>query len=136
MRAGDPLPPCYLVLHTNSPKRHILELLHDGRLLCLFFVGIYSVHNQEIDTQFVTLRASLEKNCDSYLVTNQYDIAKYDKDEHVLGDFDAEVHQLFSAPLSMLYLIRPDGYIAWKSMYQDHAMLISFVQQFEDEGGE
>ncbi len=120
-------PSCYLVLKSNEPRRHLYELFSDLRPVLLMFVGIYPDHDSTLQKQFDALHQQFVRFCQSFLVTNQYDISNYDDDMRILWDYDAEVHKLFHCPVTMLYLIRPDGYVLWRWLYNDHESLISLL---------
>lgn len=121
---GSFVPPCYLVLKSNEPRRHLYELFSDLRPVLLMFVGIYPNHDSNLQDKFNSLSQKIAKFCHPYLVTNQYDIGKYDEDMRVLWDYDASVHKLFHCPVTMLYLIRSDGYVLRRWLYQDYETII------------
>jgi len=48
------------------------------------FVGIYPDHDSTLQKQFDALHQQFVRFCQSFLVTNQYDISNYDDDMRIL----------------------------------------------------
>jgi len=126
------IPDCHLVVRNNEPKELLSSLLWEW-LTCFYFVWIYPDHDKEKQQSFDQLSNSLKNLCQSYLITNQYDISSYDEDDRILWDFDADVHKRFYCPVTMLYLVNRDGFVVWRSLEQYEAEMCSFIKNYRYE---
>ena len=48
----------------------------------------------------------------------------------LVHDADGEMHQAYDAELASVYLIRPDGYLAFRAGWADHQVLLEFLETY------
>ncbi len=120
-------PSWYVVLHANEPKVYWRRLNDDEKFVVLFFVGIDNKLDDTLIKQIDQIQQKYWKIIDCYIVNNNYDIAKHDDNNRILGDVNASLHKKYNSFDSSIYIIRSDWIITWKSYGFNIKSLIDYL---------
>lgn len=113
---GQRAPSGFVVVKSNEPKVYRRRLSKGYKHLMLIFVGEHQNHSERLKNTFIELQQKYHQYFDTYVVTNKYDIRGHDGNHFILGDPKAELHKKYMAEKPCMYLVRPDGIIAWRSL--------------------
>lgn len=115
-RAGDRAPDC--ILEPGPPERRLFELLAGPRPVALLFDG--RSKTEEGHRRLAGIAERVEKRfripIDAFIVVRSAEPPRDLGDNHsVILDPDGHVHTRYGASAECLYLVRPDGYIGYRS---------------------
>lgn len=114
-RAGDRAPD--LAFNSNGTEKRLFEIIQGTSHKLLMFVGNYNEPNFEEDfkQRYSLLEQKYGEAIDPVLIhMNELPFAVNEKIS-VIQDDEGELHQRYGAHSHCIYLIRPDGYIGYRS---------------------
>jgi 2-polyprenyl-6-methoxyphenol hydroxylase-like FAD-dependent oxidoreductase len=126
-QAGDRAPDATEIV-ADGVSRCLFEILNqDVRHQLLVFAG--EIEHAERSRELKETLTSIEKKYGAwikpYLV--QLKPSEPDADVAVLGDLNGEMHRRYGARHECLYLVRPDGYIGFRSQPVEPAQLRNYL---------
>ena len=117
-KAGVAAPLGHVVIRSNEPKERLATLFNEQWYTLLFFLGVndntFLEQVKKHKTRFDNLIGNVST---SYIVTSTYDISSFDGTDYIVWDPDHQLHDQYSVRTPWLYVVRPDGVIAWRSLW-------------------
>jgi hypothetical protein len=131
-RAGDRLPDVEVADGASGPQR-LHALLRDPRHVLLLFEGARPA--EEVYARFervlegvAAAHASRVRAVVIMAKASASDAARFTaRGASVLSDADGALHRRFGAAADSVYLVRPDGYIAYRSQHAEAAKLAGYL---------
>src|SRR5215467_1800546 len=114
--AGDRAPDGWVVKRRGESVR-LFQILRDTRHVLLLFAGAAPVANEmrKLDALSKTIQAAYQRQIAVHLVVRSEDNLEQVDSGAALIDIEGRLHQGYQVQGPCLYLIRPDGYIAFHS---------------------
>lgn len=124
--------PDYLLFenHPNQFPIQLYELLQGSRHELLIFTGLYPTDEDYKLIQDILL--SVNERCQSvvkpFIIKGERDLPENIKSQNVYIDRNFQTHEAFHAGVVSLYLIRPDGYIAYRNQPASLLNLMEYLK--------
>ena len=132
---GDRAPDAYLTSSTDSESMRLFPHIAGGWYNLLLFAGL-KASAACFDAMSKTAAAINEKYGQyvrvHFVVPGEEPPAALNKEVDVLFDLDQSFHHIYGAAVQCLYLIRPDGYVGFRSHPIELPHLIAHLQSIFD----
>ncbi|MGI9533532.1 MAG: FAD-dependent monooxygenase [Thermodesulfobacteriota bacterium] len=132
--AGDRLQECYKIENANGESNFLSDHLEKGSFNLLCFVATENPTSDILDEINKISKWNSESNGAPFkfhiILLNKNSVSKFDNNICVLIDPISEAHNKYGAKGECIYLIRPDGYVGYRSLPPDLERLQEHLQKF------
>jgi len=133
--AGDRMRECYQVKNAEGEKNYLTSHMERGSFNLLCFMAEENPGKDVVEEINNISNWNTEHNKTPFkfhvILLNNKSISEFDKNICVMIDPDSEVHNIYGAKGECIYLIRPDGYVGYRSLPPNLSRLQEYLLKYQ-----